>query len=198
MSVGALALVRHGETADNRAGRLLGRSDPPLTALGRVQARAVAEVLARERPVAIVTSPLRRARETADAVGDACGVTPAVDERLIEIDYGAWERRPLAEVPREAAALTSDPSVAFPDGESLVDVGTRVAELCEELLARDGLVVAVSHVSPVKGAVAWALGSGDALAWRMHLSLGSITRLGRRRAGPYLLSFNETGHLRRS
>jgi broad specificity phosphatase PhoE len=197
VSAGALALVRHGETADNRAGRLLGRSDPPLTALGRVQARAVARVLAAEGPVAIVSSPLLRARETADAIGDACGVAPTVDERLIEIDYGAWERRPLAEVPRDAAALTSDPSVAFPDGESLVDVGTRVAELCEELLARDGLVVAVSHVSPVKGAVAWALGSGDALAWRMHLSLGSITRLGRRRAGPDLLCFKETGDLSR-
>lgn len=192
-----LVFVRHGETEDNRAGRLLGRSDPPLTALGRMQARAAARAIAHERPVEIVTSPLLRARQTADGIGDACGVVPTVDERLIEIDYGAWERRSLAEVPRDAAALSFDPAVAFPDGESLTDVGTRVATLCDELLARDGLVVAVSHVSPIKAAVAWALGAGDDLAWHMHLSLGSITRLGRRRAGPYLMSFNETVHLRR-
>jgi broad specificity phosphatase PhoE len=57
-------------------------------------------------------------------------------------------------------------------------------------------VVAVTHVTPVKAAVAWALGVGDEIAWRMHLSLASITRLGQRRGRPYLLSFNETSHLR--
>jgi probable phosphoglycerate mutase len=187
-----LALVRHGETRDNREGRLLGRSDPPLTALGRVQVRAVAAELAREAPVAIVSSPLRRAVQTATMIGDACGVAPTVDRRLIEIDYGAWERRSLAEVPRDAAAVSSDPSAPFPEGESISDVARRVVPLCEELLARrDGLVVAVSHVTPIKAAVAWAIGVGDEVAWRMHLSLGSVSRIGARREGPFLHTFNE-------
>jgi broad specificity phosphatase PhoE len=187
-----LALVRHGETLDNREGRLLGRSDPPLTATGRVQIRAVAAALATERPVAIVSSPLRRAVQTATMIGDACGVEPTVDRRLVEIDYGTWERRTLASVPRDAAAVSSDPSSRFPGGESLVDVAGRVVPMCEELLARrDGLVVAVSHVSPIKAAVAWALGVGDEVAWRMHLSLGSISRIGARNQGPFLASFNE-------
>lgn len=192
-----LVLVRHGETLDNRAGRLLGRSDPPLTSLGRVQARAVAAVLEPERPVAVYTSPLGRAVQTATMIGAACGAEVVVDPRLIEIDYGAWENRPLQEVPRDAAAVASDPSATFPEGESLVDVGQRVVPLFEELLGRDELVVAVTHVTPVKAAVAWALGVGDEIAWRMHLSLASITRLGQRRGRPYLLSFNETSHLRR-
>jgi broad specificity phosphatase PhoE len=191
-----LVLVRHGETLDNRAGRLLGRSDPPLTSLGRVQARAVAAVLEPERPVAVYTSPLGRAVQTATMIGAACGAEAVVDPRLIEIDYGAWENRPLQEVPRDAAAVASDPSATFPEGESLVDVGRRVVPLFEELLGRDELVVAVTHVTPVKAAVAWALGVGDEIAWRMHLSLASITRLGQRRGRPYLLSFNETSHLR--
>jgi broad specificity phosphatase PhoE len=191
-----LVLVRHGETLDNRAGRLLGRSDPPLTSLGRVQARAVAAVLEPERPVAVYTSPLGRAVQTATMIGAACGAEVVVDPRLIEIDYGAWENRPLQEVPRDAAAVASDPSATFPEGESLVDVGQRVVPLLEELLGRDELVVAVTHVTPVKAAVAWALGVGDEIAWRMHLSLASITRLGQRRGRPYLLSFNETSHLR--
>jgi broad specificity phosphatase PhoE len=191
-----LVLVRHGETLDNRAGRLLGRSDPPLTSLGRVQARAVAAVLEPERPVAVYTSPLGRAVQTATMIGAACGAEVVVDPRLIEIDYGAWENRPLQEVPRDAAAVASDPSATFPEGESLVDVGQRVVPLFEELLGRDELVVAVTHVTPVKAAVAWSLGVGDEIAWRMHLSLASITRLGQRRGRPYLLSFNETSHLR--
>jgi broad specificity phosphatase PhoE len=134
--------------------------------------------------------------QTATMIGTACGAEVVVDPRLIEIDYGAWESRPLQEVPRDAAAVASDPSATFPEGESLVDVGQRVVPLFEELLGRDELVVAVTHVTPVKAAVAWALGVGDEIAWRMHLSLASITRLGQRRGRPYLLSFNETSHLR--
>lgn len=190
-----LFLVRHGETLDNRAGRLLGRSDPPLTAKGRVQARAVATALRDEPPSIVLTSPLTRAVHTASLIAHACGAELIIDERLIEIDYGDWERRPLHEVPTDAAAVSKDPAATFPRGESLVDVGRRVVPLCEELLELRRPVVAVTHVSPVKAAVAWALGVGDEVAWRMHLSLASITRVGQRRGQPYLLSFNETGHL---
>jgi probable phosphoglycerate mutase len=190
-----LALVRHGETLDNRAGRLLGRSNPPLTAMGRVQVRAVAAALADEDPIAVYTSPLERAVQTATFIARACSCEVVVDERLIEIDYGEWERRPLHEVPSDAAAVSSDPAATFPEGESLVDVARRIVPLCEELLSRDGLTVAVTHVSPVKAAVTWALGVGDEVAWRMHLSLASITRVDQRRGRPFLLSFNETTHL---
>jgi broad specificity phosphatase PhoE len=190
-----LALVRHGETLDNRAGRLLGRSDPPLTALGRVQARALAAALGPEGPVAIVTSPLARAVQTATFIADSCGTEVKVDERLIEINYGEWERRPLREVSTDGAARASSPGAAYPGGESLVDVSERIVPVCEELLAREGLTIAVTHVSPVKAAMAWALGVGDEIAWRSHLSLASITRIGQRRGQPFLVSFNETQHL---
>ena len=66
------------------------------------------------------------------------------------------------------------------------------------MLEDTGLVVAVSHVSPIKAAAAWALGVDGTVAWRMFLGLASITRVGRGRTSPVLLSFNETGHLRRA
>src|SRR5205085_6505924 len=94
-----LVLVRHGETLDNRSGRLLGRSDPPLTPLGRVQARSLAATLTGESPATVLSSPLLRAVQTATLIADACAVGVAVDKRLVEIDYGAWERRPLREIP---------------------------------------------------------------------------------------------------
>ena len=72
-------------------------------------------------------------------------------------------------------------------------LGVRVTAACAELLPdieeRD--VIVVTHVSPVKAAVAWALGVGDEIAWRSFVAPGSITRIGARRGVPVLLSFNE-------
>ena len=145
---------------------------------------------------AILTSPLVRARQTAEAVGAACGVPVAVDERLVEIDWGTWEGRPagslaVADVDRWRA----DEGTA-PEGESLDSLSHRVESFCVETLEHEGLVVAVSHVSPIKAAAAWALGVDGTVAWRMFLGLASITRVGWGRTSPVLLSFNETGHLR--
>jgi len=116
------------------------------------------------------------------------GCEVEVDDRLIEIDYGEWEARPFAELPRDVVARWHDDAdFAPPGGESLRAVGTRVAGFCEERLD-ERVVVAVSHVSPIKAAVTWALGVGDELAWRMRLDVASVTRIG---SGPALLSFNE-------
>jgi broad specificity phosphatase PhoE len=73
-------------------------------------------------------------------------------------------------------------------------LGARVALACDDLLddASEGDVIVVTHVSPVKAAVAWALGVGDEVAWRTFVAPGSITRIGSRQERPVLLSFNET------
>lgn len=193
-----IAFVRHGETATNRAGLLLGRADPPLTETGRAQAHAVGAALAGGlAPLAVVTSPLQRAVETATAIASHFELEIERDERLIELDYGEWDERGFGDVPaEELRAWRADPTFAPPGGESLVAVQERTAECAAELLERAGagmgagLVVAVSHVSPIKAAVAWALQAGPDIAWRMRLDLGSITRIDR---GPTLRTFNETG-----
>ena len=186
-----IAFCRHGETAHNRDGLLLGRADPELTPKGREQAARLGERLAAEPVRAVVTSPLQRARETAVAIAATAGCTVEVDERLVEIHYGEWDSRPFADVPRaDWERWRADPSFAPPGGESLVDVEARLATITADLLDRagDDVVVAVSHVSPIKAAVCWALGVGPELAWRMRLDVASITRI---TPGPTLLAFNE-------
>ncbi len=189
-----LILVRHGQTTANAAGLLLGRLDPELTEFGRVQAEATARALGTVDRV--IASPLRRARLTAEAFGQPV----EVDERWIEIDYGSYDGVPLAEVPAELwDAWRRDVTFAPPGGESLAAVGERVRRACEGLCeeARARHVVVVSHVSPIKAAVAWALGVGDAVSWRMFLDVAAICRIQIGPRGPSLRTYNDTSHLMR-
>ena len=188
-----LIVVRHGRTEANASGLLLGRADPPLDATGRTQASAVAAALAPfPRGTRIISSPLRRARETASLIARDGPVE--IDDRWIELDYGEYESTPIVDVPEETwARWRSDPTFAPDGGESIRSLGARVASSCTELLSEleDRDVIVVTHVSPVKAAVAWALGVGDEIAWRSFVTPGSITRIGARRGMPALLSFNE-------
>lgn len=189
-----ILLVRHGQTAANAAGLLLGRADPPLTDLGRRQAEASAAAL--PGVTRVVTSPLRRARQTAEAFGSRVPVE--VDERWTELDYGAFEGRPFRDVPSSTwQRWRRDASYSPPGGESLATLGRRVREACEHLTGGDGNddVAVISHVSPIKAAIAWALGVDDTVAWRMFLDVASISRVAIGANGPSLRSYNETHHL---
>ena len=189
-----LAFVRHGQTDANRNGVLLGRLDPPLNDAGREQAAVVAARVALLEPVRIVTSPLVRAVETARIVAVACGLDVDVDARLIEVDYGEYDGIALAELPTDLVwKWRNDADFAPPGGESLSSVGKRMGEYTGEVLdsLREGPMVAVSHVSPIKAAVLWALGLPDLYAWRLRLDNASVTRLAPGPDGPVLLSFNE-------
>lgn len=190
-------LVRHGQTQANASGRLQGRADLPLTELGREQAVALASVL--PAGAAVYSSPLTRARQTAQILAGDREVR--VDERWIEVDYGAYDGLAVGSVPAEEwARWRSDPHFRPPGGESLAECSARVREACAELTgaARDGDVVVVSHVSPIKAAVSWALGVGDEASWRMYLGLASICRVSVTERGPSLHSFNESSHLESS
>ena len=195
-----LVLVRHGRTAANASGLLLGRADPPLDDTGQRQADALAGCLEAADVTAVVTSPLERARATADAIAARHGAEVRVDDRWIELDYGALDGALPGDVAADVwQAWRADPAYRPPGGESLADLGRRVREACGGLAsgAAEGTVVVVSHVSPVKAAVAWALRVGDEIAWRMHLDVASITRIRTTAAGEAaaLLSFNEIAHL---
>lgn len=187
-----LVLVRHGQTQVNAEGRLQGRVDVPLTELGRRQAATLAGAVS--GAARVVSSPLLRARETASVFG----LPVDVDERWVEMDYGEYDGRPFGEVPVELwKRWRVDPSYRPPGGESLAAVGTRVRAACESLLAEaaEHDVVVVSHVSPIKAAVAWALGVGDEVVWRMFLEVASVCRVAVGPNGPMLRSFNECAHL---
>jgi broad specificity phosphatase PhoE len=190
-----LVLVRHGEAAGNAAGLLLGRGESALTAKGHAQAASVAAHLGHVNRV--VTSPLGRARQTAAAFDARIPVE--VDERWVEVDYGEFDGQALGAVPAEVwQRWRSDPSYRPPGGETLAEVGARVRAACDELFATDGAgaradedVVVVSHVSPIKAAVAWALGTGDEVAWRLYLAPGSVTRIAWGVDAPVLQRYNE-------
>jgi broad specificity phosphatase PhoE len=188
-----LIVIRHGQTAANASGLLLGRGDPPLNELGRRQAEALAGIAGVAGAAAVVSSPLRRCQETAGLLRRPV----QVDERWVEMDYGEYEGMPLADIPtRVWATWRADPSWAPQGGESLAAVGSRVRAACDELadMAAHSDVVVVSHVSPIKAAVAWALGVGDGVAWRMFLDVAAVCRIAVGPLGPSLRSYNETLH----
>jgi broad specificity phosphatase PhoE len=172
-------------------------------------------------PVRIISSPLARTRATAAAIaaslttsqpaGDPV-ITPAVgrvvdpvvepavevDERWIELDYGEYDGMPLGEVPASVwSSWRADPGYAPPGGESLLDLAARVRSSLGELVdeARERDIVVVSHVSPIKAAVAWTLGVGEEVTWRMFLAPASITQVAIGPVGPSLHGFNAVGHL---
>jgi broad specificity phosphatase PhoE len=191
-----ILFVRHGETEANRQRLALGRADPPLTENGQTQAIALGRRLEREGIAVVRTSPLLRARETAAAIAAASGAELVVDDRLVELDYGEWDTTSFAELPAdELGRWRSDPTFAPPGGESLRAVTGRVADFCTELLPGPK-VIAVSHVSPIKAAVSWALDASELLGWRMFLDLASITRIAGRDGVPSLVGYNDVSHLR--
>lgn len=193
---GEIVLVRHGRTALNASGRLQGRVDEPLDAVGREQAERVA---ARLRPLLVendlvISSPLVRARSTAETLGRSIDV----DERWIEMSYGVYDGVKQSDVAAHVwSTWRRDPHFAPDGGESLIEVTERVHRACDELReqALDRRIVVVSHVSPIKAAIAWALGTDPSSSWRMHLDTAAITRISVTPRGVALISFNETHHL---
>lgn len=190
-----ILLARHGQSATNAQGLLVGRSDAPLTELGERQARALAPLLAGVAEV--WTSPLARARETAALC--APGIEASVRDEFVEVDYGELEGRPLTALTGDAwGALESDHGAGLGGGESLASVDARVhAELDALAADRDGALydpdrhlLVVSHASPIKSAVVWALGVPGPTSWRLRLSNGSLTTIGARRTSPVLVAYN--------
>ena len=145
-------LVRHGQTAWNAERRILGRTDVPLDATGRAQARALAGVWAHDGgPVRLFSSPLVRARATADALAERVGVAPEVIEALVEQDQGVLEGLPAQELATRHAALLAawreDPgTVTLPGGEAMAAVQARGLAALDALVARtEGTLVVVTH-----------------------------------------------------
>ena len=187
-----LIVARHGRTPANAAGQLLGRLDPGLDDLGRAQAAAIATAVPSDARV--ISSPLRRCRETAAAITADIGI----DDRLIEIAYGELEGVPVSDVPAETwRAWRSDSGWAPPGGESHDQLAARVWSVLDEHAAEaaDRDIVLVSHVSPIKAALAWALGVGIEVSWRSFVAQASILRIATAGPTPSLQSHNEVHHL---
>lgn len=190
-----LILLRHGQTTANAQSLLQGRIDLNLDVVGQQQAALCGQFVRQHFPHArIVSSPLLRAQQTALAISQHV----EIDERFIELDYGSWDGIAMSAIdPAQWAGWRSNPHFRPPNGESLVELDERVRPALEELReeAMEKHIVIVSHVSPIKSAVTWALGTGPESTWRMHLDRASICRVAVTSRGATLAGFNETGHL---
>jgi broad specificity phosphatase PhoE/ribonuclease HI len=180
-----LLLLRHGQTPLSVQRRYSGRGDKPLTEVGVAQAKAAAARLAAlpevDAATPIVSSPLGRARSTAEAVAVATGGTVVRHDGLLETDFGAWEGLTFAEAAERDPDLhrrwVSDSSIPAPGGESFDAVHHRVRRFRDELVTTHGAatVIVVSHVTPIKSLLRLALDTGPSLLFRLHLDLASLS-----------------------
>jgi ribonuclease H / adenosylcobalamin/alpha-ribazole phosphatase len=198
-------LLRHGQTPLSAEKRFAGAVDVPLTDTGVRQAEAAAARLAARGGLdLIVTSPLQRARQTADVVAAATGAAVQLEEGLREGSFGKWEGLSFAEAsgqwPEEMAAWLAHPGTPPPGGESFADVALRVGAALDELLAAQPgrTVLIVSHLTPIKELVARALlaPTPEALV-RMQVDVAALCEIDWYPGGPASLrSFNDAAHLR--
>lgn len=161
MSGRIIFLARHGETEWNRVGRWQGKTDIPLSDVGRTQAHALRERMRGRGIARVYASDLGRARETADIVAAALGLTPVtLDERLRERGFGCFEGLTRAECelhhPAAWARYLADRRSTPPDAEPQAQVVARmIAALTEIATAapQDGAVLAVSHGGAIRSFV---------------------------------------------
>ena len=134
-----LILLRHGQTEYNAGDRMQGQLDTDLTELGRSQAKTAAAELATRSPLRIMSSDLRRAYDTAVALGDASDVVVDTDQRLRETHLGEWQGLTHLDVdavaPGARAAWRADATMSPPGGESRIDVARRSLPVVQELVA---------------------------------------------------------------
>lgn len=200
-------LLRHGETALTPQKRFSGSSgsDPELSQVGRDQAERAAQALAALGTVeAIVSSPLRRCRETAQAVAARLGLDVRIDQGLRETDFGGWEGLTFGEVreryPDDLTAWLASTKVApTGGGESFTTVARRVARSRDALLAEHPgrTVLLVTHVTPIKTLARLAIGAPPDSLFRMELSAAALSTIAYFGDGNASLRlWNDTAHLR--
>lgn len=205
MSVETLVfLVRHGITDWHAHRKVLGHRDIPLNDEGRRQAEAIADALAAVPIADVVSSPLVRAVQTAEAIGRRCGIQVARDPRLIDLRVGRWEGVSYDDVdasPEYQRFLANPESETIPGGENLADVRTRAVGALEQALedspSGDGIVV-VTHAGIIRVLLTHYLGAPPSNYHRVRVAPGSVSVLAFAddRQPPRVLAVNWLGDLR--
>lgn len=197
-------LLRHGRSTSNTAHTLAGRSaGVDLDDTGREQAEAVVARIGSLPVKAIVRSPLLRCANTVAPLAAALGIEPVVEDRIAEVDYGAWTGRKIAELFKEPLwkVVQAQPSAAvFPDGEGLAQVQARaVAAIREhdqqlsETHGGDVLWIACTHGDVIKSVLADALGTHLDSFQRITADPASMSVIRYTEMRPFVLHVNHTG-----
>jgi broad specificity phosphatase PhoE len=191
-AVTRLVLARHGETAWSKAGRQTGRTDVPLTAAGRAQARRLGVALAGRTFSRVVSSPLVRATETARLAG--FGDRIELDPELEEWDYGVYEGRRRVDIARDDPGWTIW-GRPIPGGESLDALGARADRVIARLLPSGGDVLVFAHGHVLRVLAARWIEAPPLLASRLELATATVSELGWEADRRVIELWNSAGHL---
>jgi probable phosphoglycerate mutase len=190
---GRLVLVRHGETEWSRSGRHTGRTDVPLTPEGERDARALARSLGDLGPVLVLASPLQRARRTAELAG----LSPELDDDLLEWDYGGYEGLTTPQIRAQVGYAWTVFEHGVPPGdtpgEAVEDVAARAARVVRRAVAAmaDGDVVLVAHGHLLRVLAAVFLRQEPRLGAQLLLDAGARCVLEFEREQPAVRVWNE-------
>lgn len=200
-----LLLIRHGETAWNPDNRFQGSADTELSEKGREQARRLGERLRGKRIDRIISSPLSRARETAEAIAGHHGLTVEIEPRLCEVNYGYWEGKNASELLAEG-----DPGIGdylrdrdyygFPGEGTLNNARYRIGSYLDELKRgyweTDEVIVLVGHAAIFRMGIFHLLDIGNIYYYRIVPSNTGITTFSlSKEKGIRLECYNDTSHL---
>jgi len=196
-----LILVRHGETLANRENRVQGTTDVKLSDYGRMQAEKLAESLKSEPIERIVSSPLKRAYETARAISKFHGVMIEADRDLQEMNHGDFENLTIQELREKHTSILrqweSDPaSIVMPNGESLHDLQRRAWDAIEGITKSARNAIVVTHNMTIR-TILCKIQDLDMLHIRkMHIDLASKTFVEFRFGKGAIVVLNDTSHLK--
>ncbi|MFZ1078858.1 MAG: histidine phosphatase family protein [Methylovirgula sp.] len=198
-----LILTRHGHVDGIDPERFRGRTDLPLTELGRGQVKAVAaRIAALWTPAAIYTSPMSRCVATGDAIAQACGVERRILDDLNDLDYGLWQWETYEAVsrawPEQFAAWKSTPHlIRFPDGDSLQDLVARTANAVRFVLSRHAAetVVLVGHDSVNRALLLQLLDQPLSAYWRLTQAPCTLNEIDIVEGVIRVQRINDTSHL---
>jgi probable phosphoglycerate mutase len=199
-------LVRHGETilTPTRKFSGIGALDPELTEDGVAQAERVAAEVAKLKPEVLISSPLKRTRQTADAIARATGLEVIEDTDWYELSFGTWDGKSIeevkAETPDDYQAWLNSTAYAPGGGESYDEASVRIEEALEKLVAEypGKKVIVVTHNGVIKTAIKLAMGAPAEAVFHVDATPCSISSIsiwpsdGLRA----VRSVNERGHLR--
>jgi len=197
-------LVRHGECEGNIKGMFRGRTDFPLNKRGLVQAQDLAQELKSFPIKYIYTSPLSRARQTAEAIAQQCGIEVKIEEQFNNIELGSWEgrfKKEIAELyPKEWEIWVNNTEKLKVKGmETLYDVQKRAKICLDNLVSQhngDTLAV-ITHRAVLKPLIAACLNIVSPYFWKIHLDTASYSLLSYKEGRGYcLLQLNQTKHLK--
>ena len=195
-------MVRHGETRWNQENRVLGHTEIELNEKGRKQAERLALALKDETVAAIYSSPLRRARETADEIARFHGLEVVTDDGLKEVDAGELDGLTFQEMMERYGDflqewVKDEPSLKMPGGESIAELQGRAWPAVERIVGDhpDGVVILVSHAFAILSIICKAIGLSLSHFRRLRLSVASISILNFGERGTSLVLFNDTCHL---